>query len=635
MSPKGQATFVIDPLGDDGPFARSIDRFKPRIAQQQLATAVERALASRVPLLAEAGTGTGKTFAYLVPAALSDGKTLLSTGTRNLQDQLFARDLPTVLKTLGLSKRIALLKGRSNYLCLYRLGRAEHEPGAGELDPVRDWSESTADGDLNSAGVLPDGSPWWPAVTSTADNCLGQECPMYGDCFVVKARRRAAAADLIVINHHVLMADLSLKLGGFGELLPQVDTIVVDEAHQLPDTASRFLGRSVTRRRMIELVQDALNEAGEQTGALASISEPAADLSGSVKRLQLAFYQQPERGDFGGALRAVGPAFEATCAAANALAEVLDGMKDRSAGLAACARRAMVMAEDLDAFAKGDQDAVHWYERSDRGAFQLHSTPMDVAPAFQELCEQLDAVWVCTSATLSVAGDFSHFASRLGFEGAETLSLPGPFDYQQNARLMLPADLPEPAAPDYLIRYAQLLRPLLQASSGRAFLLFTSFRALNYVADALANEPWPLFVQGTDSRHRLLDGFRQAGNGVLLGAASFWEGVDVPGEALSLVAIDRLPFQQPDDPVLKARQRAMRQAGDNPFFQFQLPHAVLRLKQGVGRLLRDINDRGVLVIADPRIRTRRYGKLFIDSLPPMPVVTSVDEVAQFFADEGA
>ncbi|GJM11483.1 MAG: helicase [Lysobacteraceae bacterium] len=624
---------MTDPLGDQGPFSQHIERFVPRIAQQQLAAAVTRALEQHRPLLAEAGTGTGKTFAYLVPVVLAGGKTLLSTGTRNLQDQLFARDLPTVLKTLGVTRRVALLKGRSNYLCLYRLGRAEQETPNPDLVQVRAWSESTKHGDLNEAGVLQDSSPLWPAVTSTADNCLGQECPMYSDCFVVKARRRAASADLIVINHHVLMADLSLKLGGFGELLPQVDTIVVDEAHQLPDTASRFLGRSVTRRRIMELVQDALNEAGEESGALATITDPAAELSGSVKRLQLAFYRQPERGDFAGALRTVGPAFDDAVAAARSLATVLDDMKERSAGLAACARRAASMVEDLDAFASGDESAVRWYERTDRGAFQLHSTPMDVAPAFQSLCEQLDAVWILTSATLSVAGDFSHFAGRLGFGEADTLSLPGPFDYQNNAMLFLPKSLPEPAAPDFLPRLVELLKRLLEASRGRAFILFTSFRALNYVADALVDQPWPLFVQGTDSRHRLLDGFRRSGNGVLLGAASFWEGVDVAGEALSLVVIDRLPFQQPDDPVLKARQNALRQAGDNPFFSFQLPHAVLRLKQGVGRLLRDIDDRGVLMIADPRIRTRRYGRLFIDSLPPMPVVDDLEQVRGFYAVE--
>ncbi len=625
-------------LGADGPFAREVPNFAPRETQQRMADAVSDAIESRDALVVEAGTGTGKTFAYLVPALLSGKRVIVSTGTRNLQDQLFHRDLPRVLSILGVKTDVALLKGRANYLCKYRLqqtvesGQFKSRTQVDDLQQVRAWGARTRIGDRAELAEVPEASPLWPRVTSTTENCLGTECPFYDDCFVFKARRRAQEMDLVVVNHHLLLSDLALRREGFGAILPEADAYILDEAHQLPELAGQYFSVGVSARQVKELAADALAECAGQPGALALLQPALDNLNDALRKARLAFDALPKRGAFA-QLEADAGAAEALENLGNALADlagVLVGQAERSKGLASVHARCVVLDQRLQRIAGRDgEDEVRWYELSDHG-FELSATPLDLAPQLQTLRNATDAAWIHTSATLAVAGEFGHFTRQMGLADPLTLDLGSPFDYPRQALCYLPQGLPEPAARDYTQRVIETVRPVLEASKGRAFLLFTSHRALRLAAELLADAPWPLFVQGTAPRHQLLSDFRDSGNGVLLGAASFWEGVDVAGEALSCVVIDKLPFAAPDDPVLQARLDAVRRAGGNPFRDWQIPAAAIALKQGAGRLIRDVDDSGVLVLCDPRIATRAYGKLFLASLPPMPRTRELRDVREFF-----
>ncbi|HEX6614142.1 MAG TPA: ATP-dependent DNA helicase [Rhodanobacteraceae bacterium] len=627
-------------LGADGPFARELPNFAPRQTQQRMADAVSRAIDEGGTLVAEAGTGTGKTFAYLVPALLSGKRVIVSTGTRNLQDQLFHRDLPRVRSVLGAKVDAALLKGRANYLCLYRLEQAAQDgtfkskTQVHDLQTIRAWRSRTRSGDRSELAEVPEGSPLWPRVTSTTENCLGSECPFYDDCFVMKARRRAQEADLVVVNHHLLFADLALKQEGFGDILPGAHAFILDEAHQIPELAGQFFSVSVSARQLSELASDALAECAGQPGALGTL-QPALDgLNDAIRKARLAFDPLPARGAFA-QLEADANAHDALVAldeALDTLALALGGQAERSKGLANVHERALALGERLSRIAdRADENEVRWYEISERG-FALSATPLDLAPPLRALREASRAAWVFTSATLSVAEKFDHYTQQLGLDDPETLALGSPFDYRTQALCYLPTGLPEPSARDYTDRVVEAALPVLQASSGRAFLLFTSHRALRRAAELLQGKvAYPLFVQGTAPRHQLLNDFRASGNGVLLGAASFWEGVDVAGEALSCVVIDKLPFAAPDDPVLQARLEALARAGGNPFTQWQIPSAVIALKQGAGRLIRDVHDRGVLVLCDPRLTTRGYGRVFLDSLPAMPRTRVLADVQGFFS----
>jgi len=626
-------------LGADGPFAREVPNFAPRETQQRMADAVGGAIETHDALVVEAGTGTGKTFAYLVPALLSGKRVIVSTGTRNLQDQLFHRDLPRVMSILGTKADVALLKGRANYLCRYRLqqtvesGQFKSRTQVDDLQKVRAWGARTRTGDRSELVEVPEGSPLWPRVTSTAENCLGTECPLYDDCFVFKARRRAQDADLTVVNHHLLLSDLALKREGFGAILPEAEAYVLDEAHQLPELAGQYFSVGVSARQVKELAADALAECAGQPGALALLQPALQHMNDAVRKARLAFDTLPKRGAFA-QLEADAGAAEALENLGDALADlagVLMGQAERSKGLASVHARCVVLDQRLQRIAgRIGEDEVRWYELSDHG-FELSATPLDLAPQLQALRSATDAAWIHTSATLAVAGHFDHFTRQMGLVDPVTLDLGSPFDYAHQALCWLPRGLPEPAARDYTQRVIDTLRPVLEMSKGRAFLLFTSHRALRLAADLLMDGPWPLFVQGSAPRHQLLSDFRDSGNGVLLGAASFWEGVDVAGEALSVVVIDKLPFASPDDPVLQARLDAVRRAGGNPFRDWQIPAAAIALKQGAGRLIRDVHDRGVLVLCDPRLTTRAYGKLFLASLPPMPRTRELDDVQRFFA----
>jgi len=626
-------------LSADGPFAAALDGFAPREAQRRMADAAQEAFETGASLVVEAGTGIGKTLAYLVPALLSGERVIVSTGTKTLQDQLFFRDLPLVQKALDSSATAALLKGRGNYLCLHRMnlargeGRLPSRDAVSELEAVRDWSARTVDGDLSIAGVVSEESGLQPLVTSTPDNCLGSECPEFEQCFVARARRNAQEADIVVVNHHLLFADMAIKQSGFGEVLPGAGIFIVDEAHQAPETASRFFSVTLSARQVQDLCRDFVAESSGVSGAMGQLREPVADCLQKLKELQLAIAERgQDRGSWNGLLADDGArtALQALDAAATELFEAAQGLEGRSRGMDACIERLAGLRAAFDRFdAPGDEGEVRWYERRGRG-FALHITPLDVATVFDSFRQNAAASWLFTSATLSVRGDFEHFTGRMGLGDATTLVLGSPFDYENNARLWLPAGLPEPRQPDYVPALLDEIVPLLKASNGRAFLLFTSHRSLKLAASLLAERvDYPLFVQGEQPRSLLLEGFRRSGDGVLLGSASFWEGVDVIGEALSLVVIDKLPFAAPDDPVIEARSAALRRNGGNPFTGLFLPQAVIALKQGAGRLIRDVHDRGVLVICDPRISTRSYGAVFLESLPPMKQALNREEAEDF------
>ncbi|HZW17319.1 MAG TPA: ATP-dependent DNA helicase [Luteimonas sp.] len=639
-------------LAEGGTLATQIPAFAPRPAQQDLSAAVADALDARGTLLAEAGTGTGKTFAYLVPALLSGLKTIISTGTRALQDQLYHRDLPRVRDALGVGIKTALLKGRANYLCLYRMERAKGESRfssreqIGHFQRIVAWGGRTRVGDLAELDGLPDDSPLLPMVTSTAENCLGSECPFWSDCFVVQARQRAQNADVVVVNHHLLLADLALKQEGFGEILPGAQAFVVDEAHQLPDLAAQFFGESLSARPLVELGRDALAECKDVEGSLAVVQQPARDLEHATRALRAAMEGLPARGTRFHALQDAGvrEGLDELSQALSRLAAALAPLREAAPGFEACHVRAQdqlarvarwQVERDLDgelddASGGGPDDDVRWYELSPRG-FRLQRTPLDVSAPLRAHREASRAAWVFTSATLAVDGRFDHIATRLGLEGQHELLAPSPFDWARQALCYLPPRLPQPSARDYTAAIADALLPVLHASHGRAFVLFASHRALREAAGILQGGPWPLFVQGQAPRAQLLQRFRESGNGVLLGAASFREGVDVAGDALSVVVIDKLPFAAPDDPVFEARLDAIRRAGGNPFRDEQLPQAVIALKQGVGRLIRTETDRGVLVLCDPRLLGKSYGKLFLDSMPPFPKTRDVADVEAFFA----
>ena len=629
-------------LDADGPFTDALRGFAPREAQIKMAEAVEETLAGGRSLVVEAGTGIGKTLAYLVPALRNGERVIISTGTKTLQDQLFFRDLPLVVEALGISVRTALLKGRANYLCLHRMviarteGRLPSRDAVTELESVVDWSARTTDGDLSISGVISEDSGLLPLVTSTTDNCLGSECPQFDDCFVARARREAQDADVVVVNHHLLFADMAIKQSGFGEVLPGASAFIVDEAHQAPETATRFFSVSISAKQVNDLCRDFLAESAQVSGAMGILREPLADCLQKLREIQLVISERmPERGSWNELVNdePVRGALQELDQAVVSLAAAVEKLAGSARGMDGCIERLKELQSRLDRFDSHQAgEEVRWFEKRGRG-FALHITPLEVSTAFSSFREMSDASWVFTSATLSVGGDFTHFTSQMGLEEAATLQLDSPFDYPNNALLWLPGDLPEPRDAEFVPALLDRVVPLLEASNGRAFLLFTSHRSLRRAAELLADRvSFPLFVQGEQPRSLLLEQFRESGEGVLLGSSSFWEGVDVMGDALSLVVIDKLPFAAPDDPVMEARSDSLRRSGGNPFIQLYLPQAVISLKQGAGRLIRDVNDRGVLVICDPRIQTKSYGGVFRRSLPPMRNAENQSEVENFLSE---
>ncbi|HEX3396361.1 MAG TPA: ATP-dependent DNA helicase [Steroidobacteraceae bacterium] len=626
-----------------GPLARALPDYAYRPEQAVMAKAVGAALARLEPLIVEAGTGTGKTFAYLIPALLSGRSVIISTGTRTLQDQLFRRDVPMLAKALGLPAKLALLKGRTNYLCRHRLELAAQQGSL--LAPARDvarllarvsrWAATTKTGDLAELTDLPEKSPVWPSITSTRENCLGQECPQFSRCHVIEARRNAQAADIVVVNHHLLLADLALKDEGFGDLLPGAEAVILDEAHQVPDIAAQFFGQTWSVRQVQVLMRDITAELAAAAIRAPSLVEAVLAIDGHLDGLRFALQHGAGRYEWAQLPDTFLDALPEIETALSGLGAELDGLGG-GAGTANCARRAAHLANALAQLRElSEESGLRWVEAAASG-LTLQFTPFEIAERLREYVESRPCAWIFTSATLAIASDFSHFAARIGLSEARTLCIDSPFDYRDQARLFLPPRMPDPQDPGFAESFIEACAPLLEAGGGRAFLLYTSYRGLAEGVRALKarfpDPPFPVLVQGDAPREALLNRFRELGNAVLLATGSFWEGVDVKGDALSIVAIDKLPFAAPDDPLLKARLEGIRRRGGNPFFEYQLPQAVLALKQGVGRLIRDFDDFGVMVLGDPRIKTKAYGRVFLESMPPSPVVNDVVVAAEFLRD---
>ena len=631
-------------LAADSSLARSVPGFLPRAQQIAFADAVARTIVSRGQLIAEAGTGTGKTFAYLVPALLSGGKVIISTGTKTLQDQLFQRDLPMVRAALNVPVTTALLKGRANYVCHYHLertmkeGRLDSRTEVRYLRDIARFAKHSSSGDKAALSSVPENASVWGDVTSTRDNCLSSECPHYAECFVMKARKEALLADVVVVNHHLFFADVMLKDEGVTELLPACNTVIFDEAHQLPDTATLFFGDQVSNAQLQELTRDAtaavLTEAPE--------ARELVDLLGALllagKQFRLAIDRPPGKYAHAAMRHAEFAAELAKLSAlATQLAKSLGQHAERGEVLASCARRAAELDARLALWnGAGDDANVRWLDVTQAG-WQLHTSPLSIATIFEQQIANAAKAWIFTSATLAVNGDFSHYRNEMGLAWADAACWESPFDYAQQALLYVPSNMPAPNQSAHTEAVIVAALPVLKASGGRAFLLFTSLRALDraqaLLRDAFARDglDFPILVQGEGSRTELLDRFRFLGNAVLLGSQSFWEGVDVRGEALSVVVIDKLPFAPPDDPVLQARLDYLAKRCGNPFFDYQVPQAAISLKQGAGRLIRSETDRGVLMICDPRLVEKPYGKKLWRSLPPMKRTRELDEVVAFFA----
>ncbi|CAN7295619.1 ATP-dependent DNA helicase [Cupriavidus necator] len=655
-------------FADTGTLAQAIPGYRPRASQHKMAEAVADAIAQNDSVIVEAGTGTGKTYAYLVPAMLWGGKVILSTGTKNLQDQLFLRDIPTVRHALNVPVSVALLKGRANYVCHYHLERAQangrlaSRQDAAWLRDIGRFIKETSTGDKAELASVPENAPVWQMVTSTRDNCLGSECPHYKECFVMRARKEAQQADVVVVNHHLFFADVVLRDTGMAELLPAANTVIFDEAHQLPETATLFFGETLSTSQLLEIARDAVAEGLSHARDAVDWVALAAPLERAARDLRLAFSKDNARlalGQIEADRRIAEPFNETLDALDEALSdfvEMLESQAERAESLQQCHRRALELANKLAAWRadaapapapqppEGEGEAapavpagpetVRWVEVFSH-TVQLHRTPLSIAPIFTRQRDGQPRAWVFTSATLSVKGNFTHYAAQLGLDKDRSLTLPSPFDYAKQALLYVPRDMPAPQSPQFTDAVVQAALPLIEAAGGRTFLLCTTLRAVQRASDLLYDAfaerglNLPLLVQGQASRTELLDRFRELGNAVLVGSQSFWEGVDVRGEALSLVIIDKLPFAPPDDPVLAARMEVLQKKGLSPFAVHQLPHAVITLKQGAGRLIRSESDRGVLAIFDTRLVEKPYGRQIWQSLPPFTRTREAATVVRF------
>ena len=628
-----------DVFAVDGPLSELLPGYAPRSDQRAMARAVERAVSRRGALVCEAGTGTGKTLAYLVPAVAGGGRIVVSTGTRHLQERLLERDLPIACKALGRAPRVALLKGRSNYLCRWRYeqvlaaGRLVSRQLTARVTRLSGWAVRTENGDLAEVTDLTENDPVRRAITSTADNCLGSKCPRYDGCHVVEARRRAAEADVVVVNHHLLFADMALKEQGFGDLLPLADTLIIDEAHQIPDVATRFFGVEVTSGQLAGLARDTAAAMRTDAPDTPDLDSQATELDNAVREATDAFAGAAGRFEWSAIPPDARDRIESVKSRLAVLAEALGTVSVRGVSIAAVSERSHELAARLSRIGSEPPEPgfARWAEGRPRG-FGLHLAPLDTGPILAERVVAEDRAWILTSATLSVAGSLEHFAARVGMTDASLQVFDGSFDYREQTLCYLPPGMPEPFRQGFDNAVADVAVSVLAASRGRAFLLFTSHRALRAVREALDGRvPWPLFTQGERPRGELLARFAETPRSVLLGTQSFWEGVDIRGDALSLVLIDKLPFAPPDDPLLVARAAAVRREGGDPFTSIQLPAAVIGLKQGVGRLIRDSSDSGVVVVCDPRLSSRGYGRVFLDSLPPMPITSDIADVRTFFA----
>jgi ATP-dependent DNA helicase DinG len=624
-------------FSSEGELAKKIKGFKHRPQQVTMANAVHQAIQDSSTLVVEAGTGVGKTFAYLIPAMLSGKKVVVSTGTRHLQDQLFYTDLPLLQHAASLSVNASILKGRSNYLCKYRFERFEHDLGdhprlGNAYREVKDWSVVTKTGDVAEVNELSEQSEIWPHVTSTRDNCLGGECPDYNKCHVLKARKRAQESDLVVINHHLLCADLVLKGEGFGELLPSADVFVLDEAHQLTDVLPNFFGSNLSSRQLQDLVADISKECSKLSSNITSISKSYYAVLDVVEKFYSSVAQKMKEqrelwrdviGD-----KTVHAAYEKLASALLVLEDQLAAIGGETPGLAQSYKRVSEINGLLDDFKGVDNKFVQWIEIG-RRRFRLGSVPLNIAIPYQKAIQEYKCAWIYTSATLTAKQSFSHFTEQLGLDNAECVMCDSPYDYAGQSRLYLPSIKLQPNEQGYTEEVVKRSIPLLKASRGNAFMLFTSHKALNQAAELMKDSAFTILVQGAAAKRELLKQFQETKNCVLLGTQSFWEGVDVKGQSLRLVIIDKLPFVSPADPLVRARSKALEEAGENSFMVYQIPQAILNLKQGVGRLIRGEQDCGVVVLMDPRLKSKAYGKSFLNSLPPMTISEDELQIKQF------
>lgn len=623
----------------NGLLSQNISGFRPRQAQLEMAQAVAKAVKFATPVVVEAGTGTGKTFAYLVPALLSGKKTILSTGSKNLQDQLFNRDLPTIQKALKYKGKIALLKGRANYLCLERLDQVTAMGVLGDksvltdLKKVSKWQNATKTGDLSECITIAEDSPILPQLVSTTESCLGSDCPHFKDCYVVQARRKAMEADVVVVNHHLFCADMAVKETGFGELIPEAELVIFDEAHQLPDIASQYFGQSLSSRQLFDICKDTNIVYRTELKDVAQLGKAADHLMKVVQDFRLLMGGEGQiRGNLRELFRDKKVVDGLVKVAENIdfLSEVVKKSLGRSETLDKIFERlAEVKIQLKKLMDTGVTGYCYWYEANGR-SFGLHITPLTVADKFGEQLKNQQIGWVFTSATLEVGGKFDHFCQRLGIENAEQLVLQSPFDYQNQSLLCVPRYLPDTNKSNTLTALGQLLKPVIEANKGRCFLLCTSYYMMRGLADFLReHSSLNVLLQGETSKSRLLEKFVKEDHSVLVATQSFWEGIDVRGDDLSLVIIDKLPFTSPDEPLLKARMEDCKIQGGDPFNDIQIPEAVITLKQGVGRLIRDVTDRGVVIICDSRLVMRNYGQTFLKSLPPSKRTRDLDNVIQF------
>ncbi|KMT66547.1 ATP-dependent DNA helicase [Catenovulum maritimum] len=626
----------------DGALATNIEGYQPRQAQVELATAFAKAIQQKELLVAEAGTGTGKTFAYLIPALLSERKVIISTGTKNLQEQLFHRDLPIVKKALASKAQTALLKGRSNYLCLFRHkqhqnhGYFNDKTILADFKKLSDWAVKTHTGDIAEVTTINEDSKAYPLVTSTIDNCLGKECPDYADCYLVKARKKAAEADLVVINHHLYFADMAVKDTGFGEIVPDSNIVVFDEAHQIPDIACEYFGEKFSTRQLVELAKDIELAYKTEVKDAKQLGKASEMLDASAKQFRLEFPLEAEKGNW--LKQAKTNKCDTSLAALNQAMdfayEVLKQNLSRCKSIDACFERLVIIKTSytrVNDFSQ--QDASLWYETTARHA-SLNLTPLSIADKFSKLREEKNQSWLMTSATLSVNNSFEHYTKLLGLTEYQSLELGSPFNYPEQSVLCIPRYLPEPQDRNVIKVLVETAVKLMTASQGNCFFLFTSYRVMNLVAKSLRTKlDFPILVQGEIPKQKILDKYLAEDNSILLATGSFWEGIDVRGDALKCVMIDKLPFASPDDPLTQARIENCRKKGEDPFNQIQIPQAVITLKQGAGRLIRDVKDKGVLVICDPRVVNRNYGQVFVQSLPNMKRTRDINLACDFLKQQ--
>jgi ATP-dependent DNA helicase DinG len=636
-SPKGNKVRTF--FGRKGLLSKAHANYEFRQGQLEMAEAVESALAERRHLIVEAGTGTGKTLAYLVPAILSGKRVVVSTGTKNLQEQLFFKDVPFLRSIFESPLAVCYMKGRANYLCRQKLYDADREPMLAGLDDIsefriiREWEQTTQTGDRSELTSLREGSSTWAKLDARSDLCSGQKCLQFDRCFITEMHRKASQSDIIIVNHHLFFADLAVRDEAYGGILPDYAAVIFDEAHEIEDVAGQYFGMSVSNTQIQELVKDTSLISRKKFFSTPELDRSLIHLNDRTEEFFRLFPQEGRQGfrDHDRFLDQHEDAYRELLLSLDLLRAQLELTQDAVEDTLPLVRRAALIQQALQFWMKcSDKTYVYWVERRGRGLY-LQATPIDVSRMLgAHLIDRVESV-ILTSATLTVAGSFDYAQTRLGLQNARTLHVEGSFNYANQALLYVPPHLPDPRRPEFTLLAANEIEQLLEASRGRAFVLFTSYQQMRQIYELLKERlEFPMLLQGSAPRTALIDRFRATPNAVLFATSSFWQGVDVQGEQLSCVIIDRLPFAVPSDPVIAARVDAIREEGGNPFYEYQIPQAALTLKQGFGRLIRSTSDRGVLALLDNRITRLQYGKVFFDSLPAYRFTKKLEDVQEFF-----